>query len=61
MFDWLSGAFLGIPLLLLLLFIGYTFPKWISWTLFLVLAIVWAGFLPALINGMNIIRGLLGV
>lgn len=52
---------LGLPLLLITLFVGLTLPKWISWILFFAVAVLWAGFLPALDKGFDIVRGFLGM
>lgn len=52
---------LGLPLLLITLFAGLTLPKWISWLLFAVVAIVWAGFLPALESGFETVRNFIGL
>lgn len=64
MLEFLSNIgnwILGLPILIITLLAGLTLPKWISWILFAVIAIVWAGFLPALDKGFDIVRGFLGM
>lgn len=57
MFEFL----IGIPLLIITLLAGFVLPKYVSWALFAVVAILWAGYLPALANGFDSIRGFLGL
>lgn len=57
MFEWL----IGIPLLIITLFAGFTLPKYISWPLFIVVAVVWTGFLPGLESGIDTLRSLVGL
>ena len=52
---------LGLPIVIITLLAGFSLPKWISWILFAIIAIVWAGFLPALDKGFDIVRGFLGM
>lgn len=64
MFEWLTGiigSIVGIPMLIILVVLGYTLPKWVSWTLFILIALFWAGFLPGLESAFDTIRGLIGI
>lgn len=64
MLEFLSNIgewILGIPLLIITLLAGFSLPKWLGWILFAVIAIVWAGFLPALESGFDTVRNFLGL
>lgn len=52
---------LGLPILIITLLAGLSLPKWISWIAFAVVAILWAGFLPALENGFETVRNFIGL
>lgn len=52
---------LGLPILIITLLAGFSLPKWLGWILFFAVAVLWAGYIPALDKGFDIVRGFLGM